>query len=160
MSDVASYSVRDGIAVITMKNPPVNGLGNALRAGIADGLKQAAADPEVKAVLFIGSSKVFSGGADIREFNKPMTPPNLPEVNDMQDAMQKPLVAAIGGFALGGGRDPEVAGRPARGEARHPAGLGRHAAPAARDPGARSRAHDHPGRPDPGGKGEGVRPGG
>jgi len=103
MSDVAPYSVRDGIAVITLKNPPVNGLGNALRAGIADGLKQAAADPEVKAVLLIGSSKAFSGGADIREFNKPMTPPNLPEVNDMQDALQKPLVAAIGGFALGGG---------------------------------------------------------
>ena len=103
MSDVAAYSVRDGIAVITMNNPPVNGLGNALRAGIAEGLKTAAADPEVKAVLIIGSSKVFSGGADIREFNKPMTPPNLPEVNDMQDAMQKPLIAAIGGFALGGG---------------------------------------------------------
>jgi 3-hydroxyacyl-CoA dehydrogenase len=103
MSDVAAYSVRDGIAVITLKNPPVNGLGNALRAGIAEGLQQAAADPEVKAVLLIGTSKVFSGGADIREFNKPMTPPNLPEVNDMQDAMQKPLVAAIGGFALGGG---------------------------------------------------------
>jgi 3-hydroxyacyl-CoA dehydrogenase len=103
MSDVAVYSVRDGIAVITMKSPPVNGLGNALRAGIAEGLKQAAADPEVKAVVIIGGSKVFSGGADIREFNKPMTPPNLPEVNDMQDAMQKPLVAAIGGFALGGG---------------------------------------------------------
>ena len=103
MSDVAPYSVRDGIAVITLKNPPVNGLGNALRAGIAEGLKQAAADPEVKAVVLIGSSKAFSGGADIREFNKPMTPPNLPEVNDMQDALQKPLVAAIGGFALGGG---------------------------------------------------------
>jgi 3-hydroxyacyl-CoA dehydrogenase len=103
MSDVAAYSVRDGIAVITMNNPPVNGLGNALRAGIAEGLKQAAADPEVKAVLIMGTGKVFSGGADIREFNKPMTPPNLPEVNDMQDAMQKPLVAAIGGFALGGG---------------------------------------------------------
>jgi 3-hydroxyacyl-CoA dehydrogenase len=103
MSDVAPYSVRDGIAVITLKNPPVNGLGNALRAGIAEGLKQAAADPEVKAVVLIGSSKAFSGGADIREFGKPMTPPNLPEVNDMQDALQKPLVAAIGGFALGGG---------------------------------------------------------
>ncbi len=103
MSDVAAYSVRDGIAVITLNNPPINGLGNALRAGIAEGLKQAAADPEVKAVVLIGSSKAFSGGADIREFNKPMTPPNLPEVNDMQDAMQKPLVAAIGGFALGGG---------------------------------------------------------
>ncbi len=103
MSDVAAYSVRDGIAVITLQNPPVNGLGNALRAGIADGLTQAAADPEVKAVVLIGSAKAFSGGADIREFGKPMTSPNLPEVNDMQDAMQKPLVAAIGGFALGGG---------------------------------------------------------
>jgi len=103
MSDVAAYSVRDGIAVITLKNPPINGLGNALRAGIAEALKQAAADPEVKAVVFIGSAKVFSGGADIREFGQPRTPPDLPEVNDMQDAMQKPLVAAIGGFALGGG---------------------------------------------------------
>ena len=103
MSDVAAYSVRDGIAVITLSNPPVNGLGNALRAGIAAGLEKADSDPDVKAVVLIGTSKVFSGGADIREFNKPMTQPNLPEVNDLQDSMQKPLVAAIGGFALGGG---------------------------------------------------------
>jgi 3-hydroxyacyl-CoA dehydrogenase len=103
MSDVAAYSVRDGIAVITLNNPPVNGLGNALRAGIAAGLEKADSDPDVKAVVLIGSSKVFSGGADIREFNKPMTRPNLPEVNDLQDSMQKPLVAALGGFALGGG---------------------------------------------------------
>ena len=109
MSDVAAYSVRDGIAVITMNNPPVNGLGNALRAGIAKGLEQADSDPDVKAVVLIGSAKAFSGGADIREFNKPMTKPNLPEVNDIQDSMQKPLVAAIGGFALGGGLELALA---------------------------------------------------
>jgi 3-hydroxyacyl-CoA dehydrogenase len=103
MSDVAAYTVRDGIAVITLNNPPVNGLGNALRAGIAAGLEKADSDPDIKAVVLIGSSKAFSGGADIREFGKPMTKPNLPEVNDLQDSMQKPLVAAIGGFALGGG---------------------------------------------------------
>jgi len=103
MSDVAAYSVRDGIAVITLNNPPVNGLGNALRAGIAAGLEKADSDPDIKAVVLIGSAKAFSGGADIREFGKPMTKPNLPEVNDLQDSMQKPLVAAIGGFALGGG---------------------------------------------------------
>ena len=103
MSDVAAYAVRDGIAVITLNNPPVNGLGNALRAGIAAGLEKADSDPDIKAVVLIGSSKAFSGGADIREFGKPMTKPNLPEVNDLQDSMQKPLVAAIGGFALGGG---------------------------------------------------------
>jgi 3-hydroxyacyl-CoA dehydrogenase len=109
MSDVAAYAVRDGIAVITMNNPPVNGLGNALRAGIAKGLEQADSDPDVKAVVLIGSAKAFSGGADIREFNQPMTRPNLPEVNDIQDSMQKPLVAAIGGFALGGGLELALA---------------------------------------------------
>jgi 3-hydroxyacyl-CoA dehydrogenase len=103
MSDVALYSVRDGIAVLTLNNPPINGLGNALRAGIMESLKKAEADPAVKAVVLIGSAKAFSGGADIREFGKPRLPPDLPEVNDQQDAMKKPLVAAIGGFALGGG---------------------------------------------------------
>jgi 3-hydroxyacyl-CoA dehydrogenase len=109
MSDVAAYTVRDGIAVITLNNPPVNGLGNALRAGIAEGLEKADSDPDVKAVVLIGSAKAFSGGADIREFNKPVTKPNLPEVNDLQDSMQKPLVAAIGGFALGGGLELALA---------------------------------------------------
>src|ERR671915_1262086 len=103
MSDVAQYTVRDGVAVITMNNPPVNGLGNALRAGLMEGLKKAEADPSVKGVVIIGGGKAFSGGADIREFGKPREKPDLFEVNDQQDAMTKPLVAAIGGFALGGG---------------------------------------------------------
>ena len=68
MSEVAQYAVRDGIAVITLNNPPVNGLGNALRAAIMEHLKKAEADPAVKAVVIIGSAKFFSGGADIREF--------------------------------------------------------------------------------------------
>jgi 3-hydroxyacyl-CoA dehydrogenase len=109
MSDVASYAVRDGIAVITMDNPPVNGLGNALRAGLMDGLNKADADPAVKGVVIIGSARFFSGGADIREFNQKRLPPDLPDVNDRQDAMKKPLVAAIGGFALGGGLELALA---------------------------------------------------
>jgi 3-hydroxyacyl-CoA dehydrogenase len=105
MSDAAAYSVRDGIAVITMNNPPVNGLGSVLRPGIMDGIRKAAADPAVKALVIIGSAKAFSGGADIREFNTPKmnVPPSLPEINDAQDAFAKPMIAAIGGFALGGG---------------------------------------------------------
>lgn len=109
MSDVAHYAVRDGIAVITLDNPPVNGLGNALRAAIMQKLKQADADPAVKGVILIGSAKAFSGGADIREFNQPRAKPDLFEVNDQQDAMSKPLVAAIGGFALGGGLELALA---------------------------------------------------
>jgi 3-hydroxyacyl-CoA dehydrogenase len=109
MSEVARYAVRDGIAVITLNNPPVNGLGNALRAAIMEHLEKADADPAVKAVVLIGSAKFFSGGADIREFNQPRTKPDLPDVNDRQDAMKKPLVAAIGGFALGGGLELALA---------------------------------------------------
>src|SRR6266850_2854292 len=109
MSEVASYTVRDGVAVITMNNPPVNGLGNALRAGILQGLQRADEDPAVKAVVLIGGGKAFSGGADIREFGKPREKPDLPDVNDYQDSMKKPLVAAISGFALGGGLELALA---------------------------------------------------
>jgi 3-hydroxyacyl-CoA dehydrogenase len=105
MSDAAAYSVRDGIAVISMNNPPVNGLGSVLRPALMDGIKKAGADAAVKALVIIGSAKAFSGGADIREFNTPKmnVPPSLPEINDAQDAFGKPMIAAIGGFALGGG---------------------------------------------------------
>jgi 3-hydroxyacyl-CoA dehydrogenase len=109
MSEAAHYSVRDGVAVITMDNPPVNGLGNALRAGLLKHLQQAENDAAVKAAVIIGSPKAFSGGADIREFNKPREKPDLPDVNDFQDSMKKPLVAAIGGFALGGGLELALA---------------------------------------------------
>ena len=109
MTDVAPLAVRDGIAVITLHNPPVNGLGNALRARLLELLKRADADPAVKAVVLAGAGKAFSGGADIREFGKPREKPDLFEVNDAQDAMHKPLVAAVAGFALGGGLELALA---------------------------------------------------
>src|SRR5918911_466000 len=109
MSEVAPYAVRDGVAVTTLNNPPVNGLGNALRAGILEGLQRAEADANVKAVVLIGAGKAFSGGADIREFGKPRARPDLWEVNEAQDAMKKPLGAAISGFALGGGLELALA---------------------------------------------------
>jgi 3-hydroxyacyl-CoA dehydrogenase len=109
MSAATQYVVRDGVAVITLDNPPVNGLSNPLRAAILQNLKAADADPAVKAVVITGSAKAFCGGADIREFNAPRLKPDLPEINDQQDAMGKPLVAAIGGFALGGGLELALA---------------------------------------------------
>src|SRR5881296_1808409 len=62
---IVHYSARDGIAVITLNNPPVNSLGNALRAAIMEYLKKAEGDPAVKGAVLIGSAKAFSGGAAI-----------------------------------------------------------------------------------------------
>jgi hypothetical protein len=67
----AHYELHGGVAVIRLDNPPVNGLGHALRQGIVSGIQQAEKDDRVNAVVVIGSDKVFSGGADITEFGTP-----------------------------------------------------------------------------------------
>ncbi len=101
----ADYEVRGSTAVITMNNPPVNGLGHATRSGIFDGLKKALADNAVTAVVITGAGKAFSGGADIKEFNTPKTfaEPNLLTVISAIEAADKPVVAAIHSVAMGGG---------------------------------------------------------
>ena len=101
----ATYEVRDGIAVITMNNPPVNGLGYDNRRGIADGLAQAQADAAVKAIVLTGAGKAFSGGADIREFDSPKATaePNLLTLIKLLEACSKPVVAAIHTVCMGGG---------------------------------------------------------
>ena len=100
-----SYNVTDGVAVITLENPPVNGLGQSTRAGIVDGITKATADASVSAVVIIGSGKVFCGGADIKEFGSPKAgaEPNLHVVIETVENSPKPVVAAIHGVAMGGG---------------------------------------------------------
>src|SRR5256885_16509420 len=70
-----TYEQRGTVAVITMNNPPVNGLGFDLRHDIVEGLARAEADANVKAVVLIGSPRAFSGGAEIRELGPPKAPP-------------------------------------------------------------------------------------
>jgi 3-hydroxyacyl-CoA dehydrogenase len=100
-----SYQVADGIAVITLENPPVNGLGQSTRAGIVDGIAKAQADASVQAVIITGSGKVFCGGADIREFGSPkaFAEPNLHVTIEAVEKSSKPVVAAIHGVVMGGG---------------------------------------------------------
>jgi 3-hydroxyacyl-CoA dehydrogenase len=93
------------IAVITMDRPPVNSLGAALRAGVAEALEAAAADPAVQAIVLTGSARAFSGGADVTEFNTPaaLREPNLRVLIGLLEDSPKPVVAALAGVCLGGG---------------------------------------------------------
>ena len=101
----ASYEVRGAVAVITLNNPPVNGLGLATRVAVAAGIEQAVADASVKAIVITGAGKAFSGGADIREFGSPkaIQEPNLLSLIRLCENTPKPVVAAIHTVCMGGG---------------------------------------------------------
>ena len=107
----STYQTQDGVAVIMLDNPPVNGLGHALRTHIMEGLAAAEADGGVKAVVLIGAGRGFSGGADIREFNTPKmgAEPSLRTVLDRIEGLAKPVVAAVHGIAMGGGLELALA---------------------------------------------------
>ncbi|MDN3516305.1 3-hydroxyacyl-CoA dehydrogenase NAD-binding domain-containing protein [Aquisalimonas lutea] len=103
MSDAVTYERRDGIGVITVNNPPVNALGQAVRQGLKECLDQGLADGEARALVVTGGGNTFPAGADIREFGKPPQEPSLPDVIDAYESSDKLVVAAIHGTALGGG---------------------------------------------------------
>jgi 3-hydroxyacyl-CoA dehydrogenase len=101
----AEYKVHGSVAVITLANPPVNGLGLATRQGIVDGLARANADAAVKSIVITGAGGAFSGGADIKEFgtDKSLQEPNLLSVILAVENSAKPVVAAMHSVAMGGG---------------------------------------------------------
>ncbi|WP_186188237.1 3-hydroxyacyl-CoA dehydrogenase NAD-binding domain-containing protein [Burkholderia gladioli] len=99
------YTTRDGVAVITLNNPPVNGLGYSTRAGVMDGLDRALQDRAVTAIVLTGAGRAFSGGADITEFNTPkaLQEPSLHTLIAAVEASAKPVVAAVHSVVMGGG---------------------------------------------------------
>jgi 3-hydroxyacyl-CoA dehydrogenase len=100
---VLSIDVSGDIAVVTVDNPPVNALGQALRQGLWDAVETLDAEASVRAVVLVCAGRTFIAGADVTEFGKPPVPPHLPDVVARIEGAAKPWVAAIHGSALGGG---------------------------------------------------------
>jgi 3-hydroxyacyl-CoA dehydrogenase len=103
--------IRDGIAVITLDNPPVNSLGHALRERTVQRMEAAQADPAVRGIVLCGNEKAFSAGADVTEFGTPrqLQEPILRTVLECVENSRKPVVAALAGVALGGGLELALA---------------------------------------------------
>ena len=101
----AEYKVHGAVAVITLNNPPVNGLGHATRSAVVAGVHQALNDDAVKAIVITGAGKAISGGADIKEFNSPkaLAEPTLHTVINAVESASKPVIAAIHTVCMGGG---------------------------------------------------------
>ncbi|WP_094463367.1 3-hydroxyacyl-CoA dehydrogenase NAD-binding domain-containing protein [Pannonibacter phragmitetus] len=103
MTTPVSYEVQDGIAVITIANPPVNALSQAVRAGLLEAVARLAGDSDAIAGVITGAGRIFVGGADITEFGKTPQPPYLPDVINAIEDSAKPIAAALNGAAIGGG---------------------------------------------------------
>src|SRR5437660_9275909 len=114
MSDLVQFTHSNGIAVITINNPPVNALSPGVPEGISEALDQIAQDDSVKAVVLIGGGRTFVAGADIKEFGrmasgKPRGAGLLPLLLKIEDS-SKPVIVAIHGTAFGGGLELAMAG--------------------------------------------------
>src|SRR5467141_5154878 len=115
MSDLVQLTKMDGVAVVTINNPPVNVLSSAVSAGIAAAVAQIEKDDAARAVVFIGAGRTFIAGADIKEFGeltsgkiicRESLKPLLLRIEDLRT----PVVMAIHGTAFGGGLELAMAG--------------------------------------------------
>ncbi|ATH78803.1 3-hydroxyacyl-CoA dehydrogenase [Vreelandella venusta] len=97
------YQRHGEVGVISIANPPVNALSQAVRRGLLDALQEGIADQQAQALVVMAEGRTFIAGADIREFGKPPQAPLLPDVISQLEACPKPLVASLHGTALGGG---------------------------------------------------------
>lgn len=104
-------SHRGPVAIVTIANPPVNALSTPVRAGLIAALREIEADPAVAAAVIATAGRTFIAGADMREMDRPLEEPQLPEVIGALAGCSKPLVAALHGGVLGGGFEVALACR-------------------------------------------------
>ena len=100
---------KDGVGLVTVDNPPVNALSQAVRRGLIECMDAALAADDIRAIILACAGRTFIAGADISEFNKPPMEPHLPDVLRRLDESPKPVVAALHGTVLGGGFETALA---------------------------------------------------
>lgn len=97
---------REGaLACIIIDNPPLNNISHAVRIGLLTAVRKIASDPEILAVVLRCEGRTFASGADLREVDMGMPPPHLPDVITELEALDRPVVAALHGYSLGGGME-------------------------------------------------------
>jgi 3-hydroxyacyl-CoA dehydrogenase len=97
--------------VVTLDNPPVNAFSLSQRIGVKEALTNGLQDPDILAFVICGSGRMFSAGADIREFDTGVAAesPTLPELISLIEDSPKPVVCALHGTAVGGGCELSLA---------------------------------------------------
>jgi len=109
LSKTVSRHATDGILVLSVENPPVNVLSTSVRAGLVEGLRQAAVDASIHSVIIQCKGKSFFSGSDITEFDGAEPEPTSDELIGLLDGIAKPVIAAIHTRALGGGLEVALA---------------------------------------------------
>src|SRR6202012_1886843 len=109
MGDFPRVETEAGIATIRLDRPKMNALNGQLQREIGAAAAEVAADPEVRAVILYGGERIFAAGADVKEMSEASPAEIMDLAGGIQDAFKavahipKPVVAAITGYALGGG---------------------------------------------------------
>ena len=118
MPQFLRHENRDGVAVLTISNPPVNALAEGVRDAVFDAVQRASHDTTVRAIVLVGEGSNFVAGADIRAFDAITSRAAAFERSEHVDVLlrtledaPKPIVAAIRGHALGGGLELAMACR-------------------------------------------------
>jgi 3-hydroxyacyl-CoA dehydrogenase len=115
MDKLVNLTTQDGVAVITINNPPVNALSPGVPEGLVAALDGAEKDSSARAIVIIGGGRTFIAGADIKELElaaagRGSGPPKFHDILARIEDSSKPVVMAIHGTALGGGNEVAMAG--------------------------------------------------
>ena len=109
MSELVAVEVTDGVATIRLNRPPINALNREAQELLRAAAGDVSANAEVRAIILYGGERVFAAGADVKEFGTMSHPHMMRDAERLSSALNavaripKPVIAAVTGYALGGG---------------------------------------------------------